>query len=535
MGNVSGKRKLRVYIKPRDPDAAKAAEEAIKQEKKANLIADIEKTIGVWGEYQGVENENNKYNDIQQVLMQKAEQFQQISQQIIGEGRRATYEYGFDNKVVDEFYVIETLYKILFCLYNLETMKTNIKNLQELNANIEGENLTDILTRLGVAPMDDIVKRAGEINTYYKNILSIVKENEELVHIITDSFNIYDTDTGTEYDKQIALHNLYSEMATSKNKYKPGYHYLSAKHGQLDKMKAFLAQSLPDIQKQGGEGVKRKLLDGVPSESNKIQRGSIEGDIHKSNKIQKETVNKVSVKNSKLDILMKKYADTREKIDIITEIMIEQEKTKITELVAHIENIVDGEEQEVEYDIIIPDRAEAVVDAMAVEGAEAVVDPMEEEEEGADDMAVDPAVVDNYKIRREAIEQEDADDMAVADPDKLWLFEISDILNSIDDYNVVERIFSDVEGRLAPQPQQAALPPPGAADAQAALPPPPGAALPPLPQGVLATGQGGGKPKKKKTSLKKKKSSKNQTKSKKKKTKLMQIKKRKQTKKKRRN
>ena len=511
MGNVSGKRKLRVYIKPIDPDAAHEREIAIKEEKTALLIADIKKTIGVWAEYQGVENENEKYNAIQQVVMQKAEQFQQI----IGKGKRATYTYVFNDNDVDEFYVVETLYKILFCLYNLETMKTNIKNLQELNANIEGENLTDILRRLSAAPMDvdgneaapmdDIVKRAGEINTYYKNILSIVKENEELVRIITDSFEIYNTATGTEYDKQISLHTLYSEMATSKNKYKPGYHYLSAKHGQLDKMKHHLAEQRLRLEnRQEGGGEKRRREED-------------------------------SEQTQKYDIMKGKYADTQNKIDIITEIIIELnnnlKKTKITnitELVDHIENIVDGEDRAEAEGAGVVEPAEE--DAMAV--VPEVVKPAEE-----DAMAVVPAVVDNYKSRRDALKEEE--DAEVVHSDIPLLFEISDILNTIDDYNEVERIFSDVEGRLAlppaPQEQQA----PQRSEAQQALPLP----LPPLPplpplkrprQEVLATGPGG-KPKKKKKSLKKKKSSKNQTKSKKKKTKRMQIKKRKQTKKKRRN
>ena len=42
--------------------------------KKDILIADIEKTNRDWDEYQGVENETNKYNDIRKLVKNKADQ-----------------------------------------------------------------------------------------------------------------------------------------------------------------------------------------------------------------------------------------------------------------------------------------------------------------------------------------------------------------------------------------------------------------------------------------------------------------------------
>ena len=514
MGDVRGKRKLRVYIKPIDQEKAKDALLANAARKKEKLFADINNTITDWGTYQGsIVQEKNKYDAMIKGVNNKAVQFQKISEEIIGEGRRAKYNYVFDKNDVDGFYVIETLYKILFCLPKLETMKTNIIKLQELNAKIEGIDLGGILKSIVDEPMDtddgneplinneEQVKIAIEINTYYKNILTIVDENKYLYELIINRFDTYDTDTGTETDKLVALHTLYSEMGTSKNKYKPGYHYLSTKHGQLAKMKDHLKMQLfrPDKQlfrfenrQDGGE--KRKVRE-------EEEEGVME--VYAKKNVNKKPTTPQEVEfNIKRKIMMRNYANTRKMIDIISEIMKELQINTIADLVELI--VVDDKEPIVDYDIMIPDRV------IAAEGV------MEEDAE----------IVDNYKDRRDALKEEE--DAEVIHPDIPLLFEISDILNSIDDYDTIERIFKDVEYGLL----KVALP-----GAQQQQPQHPQQQLQlqqpqqPLTQGIEV----GGKSKKKKTSLKKKKSRKNQTKSKKKKTKRMQIKKRKQTKKKRRN
>ena len=170
IGNVRGKRKLRVYMKPRDPEAAKTQMENLERQKKQKLQNDIENTMTRWGEITGyIEGSDDPNNEtILGRVIAEANNFSNIKEVVEGTGRRAPVTYTFGNTSIDEFQIVEYFYKLLIFLNNLKTIKKNNDKIQEINDKI-GNNTLENAAQL----VESNFEKAAEINDLFKGKISI--------------------------------------------------------------------------------------------------------------------------------------------------------------------------------------------------------------------------------------------------------------------------------------------------------------------------------------------------------------------------
>ena len=586
IGNVRGKRILRVYIKPRDPAAAAEAQERLNKNRKKSLLKDINRTKNRMESYIGLEEQKNRYILYLKKVLRNANYILSSKEVIEGTGRRAQYKYSFNDRIIDEYNVVEFLYKLLIFLHKLQTIKKNILELEEITEKLEGNTLENAISKV-----DEDIQLAEEINANYKTLVSIAKDNMRLRVEIRDYLKqeVFDTSTSewTEILKRAHLNELYTQMDKDKNKYKPSYNYPNTKNGNFEKMKYHLRMQIDKVnaensQEGGGIDKNGPAKKGVNIEKQKKKRLL---------KVQVEQVKKRSEllqeKRDNVDI----NRDIESIIDIINE--IDPNISSIDGILSLIENIdpvprvqtggettmdvVGEQENSVEDPGEVAEEEQSPMQEVAKEEEpmqeiaeeEEEEEPMqeiaeEEEETPMDEVAKESQPVSPKEIyneegllsRRNALEQEDNAEWDNLKDNKriLLIFEISDILNSTDDNDTIENILKGVETKLNNSTESQPMEEETKTEEKIESQPQP-KQIESQPKQIYTTEgkpinkenvvnpadqvknnlfdelmEVGGKLKQKRTSLKKKKPSKKQSKSKK--TKRIQIKKRKQTKKK---
>ncbi len=494
IGNVRGKRKLRVYIKPRDPAAAEAAQKLLEEKRKESLLKNINKTKKKMESYIGYDEQKNRYNSYLKKVLHNANYILNMKEEIEGTGRRAHYKYNFNNRFIDEYNVVEILYKTLISLHKLQSLKINNLVIKRITKRLKDNTLEN-----AISIINEDIELAQKINEDNETLLFIASENRRLRLEIKDNLNqeVFDTSTTewTEILKRAHLNELYIQMDKDKNKYKPSYNYPNTKNGNFEKMKYHLQMQINKVnaentQEGGGIDKNGPAKKGVNIEKQKKKRLL---------KVQDEQVKKRSEllqeKRDNVDI----NRDIESIIDIINE--IDPNITSIDGILSLIENIdpvqrvqtggettmdvVGEQENPVEDPEEVAEEEQSPMDEIAKEEEEPMQEvaekeeeeepmqevaekeeeeeePMqevaEEEETPMDEVAEESQPVPPKEIynkegllsRRNALEQEDNAEWNNLKDNKtiLLIFEISDILNSTDDNDTIENILKGVETKL---------------------------------------------------------------------------------------
>ena len=581
IGNVRGKRILRVYIKPRDPADAAEAQKRINDNRQISLLKDINRTKKRMESYIRPEEQKNRYNRCLKDILNNANFILNLKEEIEGTGRRAQYKYGFNNGFIDQYNVVEFLYKLLIFLHKLQIIKKNNSRLQQITEELKGNTLENAISKV-----DTDIILAQKINEDYKSLLFTARENKRLRIEIKDYLNQEQFETATletEILKRAHLNELYTQMDKDKNKYKPSYNYPNTKNGNFEKMKYHLQMQIDKVnaensQEGGGidkngpakkgvniEKQKKKRLLKVQDEQAK-KRSELLQEKRDNVDINRDIESIVDIINE-IDPNIKSIDEILSLIESIDPVAIVQKGGETTmDVVGEQENSMEdpeevAEEEQSPMQEVAEEEEESPMQEVAEEEEESpmqeVAEKEEEEETPMDEVAKESQPVSPKEIyneegllsRRNALEQEDNAEWNNLKDNKtiLLIFEISDILNSIDDNDTIENILKGVETKLnnstESQPMEEETKTEEKIEFQ------------PQPKQIYTTEgkpinkenvenpadqvknnlfdellEVGGKLKQKKTSLKKKKPSKKQSKSKK--TKRIQIKKRKQTKKK---